>query len=149
MAYTREDTGDGCYGRNSLPQSEATPQPYSPEQEQEHANAPPPPHCVSAVSVLQVFVFLSSLTIYFSRLHLPCTAPLMSLNGMRPHCTRVLGTSVMACLCHMSTIWPAAILVGLTRSRVLRSFLKLRWQWRALPSLEHPYGLSVFSYRML
>jgi hypothetical protein len=57
MAYTRKDTGDGCYGQNSFSQSEATPQPYSPEQEQ-HANAPPPPHCVLAVSVLQVFAFL-------------------------------------------------------------------------------------------
>ena len=139
MAYTRKDTGDGCYGQNSLSQSEATPQPYSPEQEQ-HANAPPPPHCVLAVSVLQVFAFLSNLTILLSRLHLPCTVPAISLNGMRPRCTRVLRPlriNAMACLCHISTMWPAAIVVGLTRSRALRSFLKLLWQLRALLSLEH------------
>ena len=139
MAYTRKDTGDGCYEQNSHSQSEATPQPYSPEQEQ-HANAPPPPHCALAVSVLQVFAFLSNLTIFFSRLHLPCTVPAISLNGMRPRCTRMLWPlriSAMACLCHISTVWPAAIVVGLTRSRALRSFLKLLWQLRALLSLEH------------
>ncbi|KAH9992605.1 hypothetical protein BJV77DRAFT_1001830 [Russula vinacea] len=50
MSYTviHRDTvtGDDGYGQNSL-QSEATAQPYSPEQER--ANAPPPPHCMRAV----------------------------------------------------------------------------------------------------
>lgn len=76
MSYTviHRDTvtGDDGYGQNSL-QSEATAQPYSPEQER--ANAPPPPHCMRAVSVRRFFVFVSSVTIFFSRLYLPCTAP--------------------------------------------------------------------------
>jgi hypothetical protein len=53
MAYTaiRGDTGNGCYGGNSLPHSETTPLLYSPEHE--HGNAPPPPQSVPGVSVLR------------------------------------------------------------------------------------------------
>jgi hypothetical protein len=49
------DTGGGCYGGNSLPRSEAPPRPYSPEND--HANAPPPPCCVPAVSILRCIGF--------------------------------------------------------------------------------------------
>ena len=127
MSYTviHRDTGDGGYGQNSL-QSEATPQPYSPEHER--ANAPPPPHCMLTVSVRRFFVFVSSMTIFFSRPHLPCTTP---HSGMRPRCIRVFRTSVMARHCHMPTMWLAATIFGLTRSRLLRSLLRRRR--RALP----------------
>jgi hypothetical protein len=49
MASIRRATDDGCYGRNSLPQSEATPQPYIPEHG--HANVPPPLNYMPEVSV--------------------------------------------------------------------------------------------------
>jgi hypothetical protein len=50
MASLPKDTGGGCYGRNSLPQSEATPQPYLPEND--HVNVPTHPHYIPEVSVL-------------------------------------------------------------------------------------------------
>jgi hypothetical protein len=127
---TRRHTRDGPYGRSSLPVPEATLQPYSPEHE--HGNVPPPPRCVPEVSVCRCIAFISSVTILFSRLHLPCTVPAMPLSGMRPRCIRVSRTSAMVCPCHMSTMWLATIVFGLTHSRVL---LLLRRR-RALPSLE-------------
>jgi hypothetical protein len=124
MADTiRRNTGDGCYGRNSLPQPEATLQPYSPEHE--HGNPPPPPRCVPEVSVFRCITFISSMTILFSRLRFPCTVPAMLPSGMSPRYTRVFRTSAMVCRCHMSMMWLAAIVFGLTHSRVLRS--PLRW----------------------
>jgi hypothetical protein len=141
MAYTaiHRDTGYGYYGGNSLPHSEATPQPSS--HEIDHTNVPPS-HCVPTVSVFQCVASFSSMTILFLRLHFPCTVLAMPLNGMHPRCTLVFRTSSMACLCHI-TMWPAAIVFGLTRSRVLRSLL---WgRWRVLFSLEHSRIPKFFS----
>ena len=104
MSYTpmRRDTVDKCCGGNTHPQSEAAPQTYSPEHEHEHATAFPPPHCVPAVSIFRCIAFVSSLTILFSRLPIPCMVPTMPLHGM-------LVLAAWACRCHMSTIWLAAI----------------------------------------
>jgi hypothetical protein len=57
MPYTAtpRDTEGGCYEGNSLPQSEATPRPYAPELD--HANPPPPPCCIPAVSILRHIEF--------------------------------------------------------------------------------------------
>ena len=56
MPYTAtpRDTEGGCYGGNSLPQSEVIPRSYAPELD--HANAPPPPHCLP-VSILRYIEF--------------------------------------------------------------------------------------------
>jgi hypothetical protein len=136
MAYTEicRDAGDYCYQRNSLPRSEATPQPYSPEYE--HAIAPPPPRCVSVVSILRSFAFDLSVMVFFSRPHLPHTVPAIPLNGIRPRRTRVPKTSVMACRCHIPTIWLVTIMFGLTRSGVFRTLLGRRRRRRVLPSHE-------------
>ena len=140
MAYTRRDTKGAFLGGNPLPPSEATPQPYSTEDER--VNPPPPPHCVPAVSILRCITFILSITKLFSRPHLPCTAPAATLNGTRLRCTRASRTNVVACRCHMSMVWLAATAFGLTRSRVLRSLLPRRAQRRrALPPLSTPEGL--------
>jgi hypothetical protein len=134
MAYTRRDTEGAFFGGNPLPPSEATPRSYSPEHE--HANPPPPPHCVPGVSILRCITFILSMTTLFLRLHLPCTAPATTPNGTRPRYTRAFRTRVMASRCHMSMVWLAATAFGLTRSRVPRSLLRRGQRRRALPPLS-------------
>jgi len=151
MAYTHRDSEGASLGGNPLPPSEATPRPYSPEHWHEHANPPPPPNRVPAVSVLQCITLISSMTTLFLRSHLPWIAPVVTPNGTDQRCTRAFRTSaIMASRCHMSMIWLAATAFGLTCSRVLRLRLRRERQRRALPPLlSDPRRSEVFFYRML
>src|SRR5260370_21041231 len=112
MAYTnthRDTAENAVSGGNTLP-------PLA-------SDVTPAPHFAPAVSIFRYIAFVPSVTMLFSRPHLPCAVPAVALNGTRPRCTQAFRTSAMACRAHMLIVWLVTTWFGLTLSRVVRSLL--------------------------
>src|SRR5258708_8040654 len=110
MAYTnthRDTAENAVSGGNTLP-------PLA-------SDATPAPHFAPAVSIFRYIAFVPSVTMLFSRPHLPCAVPAVALNETRHRCPQAFRTSAMACRAHMLIEWLGTQAFGLTCSQVVPS----------------------------
>src|SRR5260370_41469870 len=133
MAYTnthRDTAENAVSGGNTLP-------PLA-------SDVTPAPHFAPAVSIFRYIAFVPSVTMLFSRPHLPCAVPAVALNGTRPRCTQAFRTSAMACRAHMLIVWLLATGFGPPGSQILRALL---WRGRRPPRIPSPCALPTRSAR--